>query len=92
MSQSEQFHESWSHIRDHARPVIQDDVYFLEAARADMPPSKAHVKRLTKFRPDVVPDKGRANSCAKRRVEINQAAIYGRGIADLLGVREIIKR
>lgn len=92
MSQSEQFGEAWAYVRDHARPVIQDDVYFLDGARADMPPSKAHVRRLKRLRPEVVPDQPRGTASHERRLHINQAAAYGRGIADLLGVRDCIKR
>lgn len=46
MSQSEVFHETWAYLRDNAKPIVPQDVYDLEAVRAPMPPSKAHIKRI----------------------------------------------
>lgn len=73
MAQSDQFHEQWEVVRDKARPVVPDDVYFLAEARRDMPPSKAHVKRLLRVRPEVTPATARPAPDHSRRREINQA-------------------
>lgn len=45
---------TWAHIRDYGKPVVPDDVGQLAEVRAMVPPSKAHVKRLTRLRPAVV--------------------------------------
>lgn len=73
MSQSEQFGEAWGHIRDNARPVIADDVYFLDEARADMPPSKAHLRRLARSRPTVTTPTpwGTSSALARRRANVS---------------------
>lgn len=92
MSQSEQFHEAWAHIRDNARPVIEDDIYFLDEARADMPPDAAHLARLKHLRPDVTPARPHGTTCLARRRQVNQADALGHEIAKLLGIRELIKR
>jgi len=92
MSQSEQFGEAWAHVRDHERPVRPDDVWFLREARADMPPSKAHLKRLAKPRPEIVRAKVLPEPDRSRRREINQAAAHGSAIAALLGYRKPIVR
>lgn len=92
MSQSEQFGEAWAYLRDNARPVVPDDVYYLREIRADMPPSRAHIKRLKKSRPEIVPTKPRGTSCATARLRANEAAAHGRAIADLLGyVKPIVR-
>lgn len=44
---------TWAHLRDHAKPVVPDDVGQLAEVREQTPPSKAHVKRLTRLRPVV---------------------------------------
>jgi len=85
MSQSEQFGEAWGHIRDNARPVIADDVYFLDEARADMPPSKAHLRRLARSRPTVTTPTPWGTSSALARRRANEAAAHGERIAALLG-------
>lgn len=45
---------TWAHLRDNAKPVVPDDVGQLAEVREMLPPSKAHVKRLTRVRPVVV--------------------------------------
>lgn len=54
MAQSEQFHEVWAYLRDHAKPVVPDDVGQLAEVREQKPPSRAHVKRIKRVRPAVV--------------------------------------
>jgi len=82
MSQSEQFGEAWGHVRDHARPVRQDDVWFLDEARVYAPPSKAHLKRLARNHEPKSP--ARPEPDRSRRREINQAAAHGARVAALL--------
>lgn len=45
---------TWAYLRDHAKPVVPDDVGQLAEVREQKAPSKAHIKRLTRVRPLVV--------------------------------------
>lgn len=53
MAQSDAFHESWSYLRDNAKPIREIDVWELREAREVFPPSKAHVKRLLRRRAEI---------------------------------------
>lgn len=43
-------YEVWPHIRDNAKPINEADAWRLLEARTYCPPSKAHIKRLQRFR------------------------------------------
>jgi hypothetical protein len=47
-TQSEQFAETFCHLRDNAKPYTEQDAADLAHVRAPMPPSKAHLKRLAR--------------------------------------------
>ena len=92
MAQSDQFHEAWAQVRDYARPVLPDDVYFLDEARADAPPSRAHVKRLQRVRPEITAAQPRVALDYTRQQQINQAVSAGARIAALVGYVKPIYR
>lgn len=82
MSQSQHFHVVWEHERDHARPVVPDDVGQLAVVRTFQPPSKAHRARLARVRPDVTP---------ARPVQPCDRSAYAR-INDLIRLRDETRR
>lgn len=51
--QSEQFYEVFAQLRDHGKPNTQKEAQALTEARAPMPPSKAHLKRLARHAANV---------------------------------------
>lgn len=48
-----QFVEAFMHLRDHAKPLTQQDAADLAKVRAPAPPSKAHLKRLARHRDEI---------------------------------------
>lgn len=85
LTQAESYADLWTQHRDYAGPVKCDDVFALREDREYTPPSKAHLKRLTKSRPEVSPATVSPKPDHSRRREINQAAAHGARIAALLG-------
>jgi hypothetical protein len=55
MGQGEYWGDVWAKIRDTGKPVVPDDVFYLRELREERAPSKAHVRRLLRERPAVVP-------------------------------------
>lgn len=92
LTQAESYADFWSQHRDYAGPVKCDDVFALREDREYTPPSKAHLKRLARVRPEVTPAKVSPTPDHSRRREINQAAAHGSAIAALLGYRKPIVR
>jgi hypothetical protein len=80
MGQSEQFHEQWAYLRDHAKPIVPDDVFDLRAVREFQPPSKAHLKRIARERPAVTPLRDRPKLSDGQRERINSALRYGHAV------------
>lgn len=84
MGQSEQFHEQWAYLRDHAKPIVPDDVYDLRAVREFQPPSRAHVKRIQRVRPVVVVARPRPDVLTADRLAHNEAATLGLAVSRLV--------
>lgn len=78
MAQSDQFHETWAYLRDHAKPIRPDDVADLRAVREFQPPSRAHIKRIERVRPFVLVATPKPVSDVTRRIELNQAVAIAR--------------
>lgn len=77
MSQSEQFHEAWAYLRDNAKPVEPHDVWDLRVVREQLPPSKAHIKRLQRARPVVTIARRKPPIDQTPRVKMIEAMNYG---------------
>lgn len=86
MTQAESYEPFWRAHRDNWKPCTPDDVHGLAEDRTFTPPSKAHLKRIARFRPVVTAPDIRPVLDNSRRREINQAR------AASAGVREAIAR
>ena len=84
MAQSDQFHETWAYLRDHAKPIVPDDVHDLREVRTFQPPSRAHLKRVARPRPLVTPAVPRPEPDHSRRREINQAHAAARVVREAI--------
>lgn len=82
--QSDQFHEVWAYLRDNAKPVQPHDVYDLRVVREQEPPSKAHIKRLTRERPVVVIARRKAPADTSARAHQIEAVNLGRKVRKML--------
>lgn len=91
--QASQFAPVFERLRDHAKPYTQQDAADLAAIRADMPPSKAHIKRIARHAAGTVHVDAKrvptAKQMACRTLTDAQHAFHKRMIADLGGSRTI---
>lgn len=73
LTQAEQYEPFWRKHRDDWRPCTPDDIHGLAEDRTFTPPSRAHLKRLARVRPEITPAVARPAPDHSRRREINQA-------------------
>lgn len=84
MTQAESYADLWEHHRDRAGPVKADDVFALRDDRTFQPPSRGHLKRLQRVRPEVTPIIPRPALDNSRRAEVNRALAAGAHLRALL--------
>lgn len=78
MTQAESYADSWAQHRDYAGPVKADDVFALRDDRDFQAPSRAHVKRIQRERPEItLAGRPRLSDTVRRR-EINQALAFAK--------------
>lgn len=70
--------EVWPYMRDNAKPVTPLDAYYLAQCRTYCPPSKAHVKRLLKLRPQITKARPKIQIDQYPKLAHNDAARMGR--------------
>src|SRR5690349_19816060 len=85
-------YEVWPHIRDNAKPRSEDDAWKLLEARTYCPPSKAHIKRLQKFRETFTRRGPQAAPDTSARKHINELAKMGREALAVADCARIIER
>jgi len=84
----------WEAHRDRAGPLTPADVWGLREDREFQPPSRGHLRRLRRFRPEVFPaeplrEVGIDTNGARHNV--NQRIQQGRAVADLCAAADRIK-
>jgi hypothetical protein len=78
MTQAESYADLWGQHRDYAGPVKADDVFALRDDRDFQPPSRAHIKRIERARPEITLASRPRLSDTVRRREINQALAFAK--------------
>lgn len=84
LTQAEQYEPFWRQHRDYWKPCTPDDVHGLAEDRTFQPPSRAHLKRLTRERPEVTVARPRPPIDNSRRREINQAHAAARVVREAM--------
>lgn len=82
--QCDQYEPFWAAHRDNWKPCTPADVWGLREDRTFQPPSKAHLKRLTRVRPVVVVARPRPVSDSPRQRELREAQKHGFEIRRML--------
>jgi hypothetical protein len=75
--------EAWGWLRDHAKPTTPYAADQLAMCRTYEPPSKAHLKKLSKLRLAVTPARARPEPDRSARIDQTRLVAMGQAVAKL---------